>query len=112
MVYHLENSIRQSWHDALTIIAPELNLTNTQFIPFAQWLDKVCAVPAELNETVPVKKLEEFFRADFEHMACGGIILDTKNMRGVSSTLRKMSHVNRDLLVSYVSHWRSIGYLN
>lgn len=111
VVYHLENPIRQSWRDVLNTVAPELNLPHTELIPFDRWIDQVCAVPDELNESVPAKKLENFFRADFEHMACGSIILDTKNARDMSSTLRKLSHVSRDLLVSYIRHWKSVGYL-
>jgi hypothetical protein len=111
VAYHLENPIRQSWHDALEIMAPELGLPSTGFTPFTDWLDKVCAVPSEMDDTVPAKKLEEFFRTDFEHMACGSIVLDTKNTRDVSSTLRNLSHVRGELLVSYIRHWKSIGYL-
>jgi hypothetical protein len=111
VAYHLENPIRQSWHDALKIVAPELGLPNTRFTPFTDWLDKVCAVPDETSDIVPVKQLEDFFRTDFEHMACGSIILDTKNTRDVSSNFRKLGHVRGELLVSYVRHWKSIGYL-
>lgn len=111
MAYHLENPIRQSWHDALETLAPELGLSNTGFIPFRDWLDKVCAVPDEMGDKVPAKKLEDFFRRDFEHMACGSIVLDTKNTRDVSATLRNLSHIRGELLVSYIRYWKSIGYL-
>ena len=110
-VYHLENPIRQSWHDVLELVAPELGLPNTGFVPFNDWLDKACAVPDDISDGSPVKKLEEFFRTEFVHMACGSIVLDTENTRGVSSKLRNVSHVHGELLVSYVRHWKSIGYL-
>ena len=111
VAYHLENPIRQSWRDALEIVAPELGLPNIGFTPFTDWLDKVCAVPDEISDSVPAKKLEDFFRKDFQHMACGGIVLDTKNTRDVSSTLRNVRHVRANLLVSYIRYWKSVGYL-
>ena len=111
MAYHLENPIRQSWHDVMQTLAPELGLSDSGFIPFADWLDKVCAVPDDMSEKVPAKKLEDFFRTDFEHMACGSIVLETRNTRDVSPTLRSLRHVGGELLVSYIQHWKSIGYL-
>ena len=111
MAYHLENPIRQSWHDALRILAPELGLSSTDFTPFADWLDQICAVPDEMIDKVPAKKLENFFRTSFEHMACGSIVLDTNHTRNVSTTLRNLSHIRSGLLVSYVQHWKRIGYL-
>ncbi|KAL8722888.1 MAG: hypothetical protein Q9225_000721 [Loekoesia sp. 1 TL-2023] len=111
-VYHLENPIRQSWDQVLRVIAPSLNIPTTEFIPFDQWIDKICAVPAESDNNVPVKKLEGFFRADFEHMACGNVVLDTKNAREVSPTLRRLGSISHDILLSYIRYWKSIGYLN
>lgn len=111
MVYHLENPIRQSWNDALQILAPELGLSNTGFTPFTDWLEKVGVVPDEMTDKVPVKKLEGFFRTDFEHMACGSIVLDTKNTRDISSALRNLCHIRGESLVSYIRYWKGIGYL-
>ena len=110
-VYHLENPVRQSWNDILRIVAAELRMPPREFIPFHQWMDKVCIASAEANENLPVRKLEEFFRADFEHMACGNVILDTKNAREISPTLRRLGPLSRDTLVSYIGNWKSIGYL-
>ena len=111
VVYHLENPIRQSWVEAIEVVASELHIPRTDFIPFPDWLDKVHAVPDKLADTVPAKLLYDFFKNDFVHMACGGIVLDTKNTRDASSTLRRSTHVGDELLVSYVHHWRNTGYL-
>ena len=111
MVYHLENPVRQSWHDALSLVAPELGLPKAGFVPFNEWLDRVCAAPDEGSDIVPAKKLEDFFRIDFEHMACGSIVLDTKNTRDVSTALRKLTHVGGELLLSYIRQWKLSGYL-
>lgn len=111
MVYHLENPVRQSWNDILHLVAAELHMPPSEFIPFDQWMNKVCTASAAADEDLPVKKLEGFFRADFEHMACGDVILDTKNARDVSPTLRRLGRLSRDTLVSYIDYWKSIGYL-
>ena len=110
-VYHLENPVRQSWNDVLRIVAAELHILPYKFIPFDQWMNKVCVASAEADENLPVRKLEGFFRADFEHMACGDVILDTKNAREISPTIRRLGQLGRDTLVSYIDYWKSIGYL-
>ncbi len=112
LVYHLENPIRQSWHDALVAIAPKLNIPKAGFIPFDSWLDKVRAFHDDPNDAAPAKKLADFFQIEFKHMACGSIILDTKHTRDISPTLRSSGEVNRELLQLYIHHWRSIGYVD
>ncbi|MDI1486702.1 MAG: putative NRPS-like protein biosynthetic cluster [Ramalina farinacea] len=111
-IYHLENPVRQSWHDVLQMIAPELGLSSAEFIPLASWLDRVRRMPDLASDKMPVKKLEDFFRRDFEHMACGSVVLDTKNTRDLSSTLRKLSHFPKELFGSYVRYWKASGYIN
>ncbi|KAL9031277.1 MAG: hypothetical protein Q9196_000684 [Gyalolechia fulgens] len=111
-VYHLENPVRQSWVDVLQVMAASLNIPLTKFLPFDEWMDKICAVSAEDDQTVPVKRLETFFRTDFEHMACGNVILDTRNTREISPTLRRLASVGNETLASYVRYWKSVGYLD
>ena len=109
--YHLENPIRQSWKDVLNILATPLGLPDDSYLPFADWLDSVDAVSPPLREEVPVKALIEFFRMDFQHMACGSIVLDTKNTRDTSSTLRRSYGIDNQVLESYIHRWKQIGYL-
>ena len=109
--YHLENPIRQSWQDVLNILATPLGLPDHSNLPFADWLESVGAVSTELREEVPVKALEEFFRMDFQHMACGSIVLDTTNTRAASSTLRLSHGIDDQVLESYIHRWKQIGYL-
>ncbi|KAL9005017.1 MAG: hypothetical protein Q9188_002198 [Gyalolechia gomerana] len=111
-VYHLENPIRQPWVDVLQTMAASLNIPLTKFLPFDVWMDKICAVPAEDDRTVPVKRLETFFRTDFEHMACGNVILDTGHTREISPTLRRLTSISNETIASYVRHWKSVGYLD
>ena len=94
------------------MIAPELGLSSSDFIPLTSWLDHVAKTSDLASDKVPAKKLEEFFRQDFEHMACGSIVLDTKNTRDVSPTLRKLGEVPREVVVEYVRYWRDCGYFD
>lgn len=94
------------------MIAPELGLSSSEFMPLSSWLDHVGKTSDLASDKVPAKKLEEFFRQDFEHMACGSIVLDTKNTRDVSPTLRKLGHFPKELFVSYVRYWKASGYFD
>ena len=108
LVYHLENPVRQSWRDALTLIASKLGLSDTDLLPFDDWLETVSMSAGDAN---PAKLLIDFFQADFKHMACGKVILGTENARKVSSTLRKMDVIGESTIAAYVDQWRSIGFL-
>lgn len=111
LVYHLENPVRQSWHDVLTDFASQLNLPNTDLLPFDDWLQRVCTAAEDIDSENPAKKLADFFKSDFRHMACGNVILDTSNLRAISPTLRGVGAVDQATLGSYVDYWRSIGFL-
>lgn len=110
-VYHLENPIRQSWHDCLASLAFELGMSNANFLPFDVWVEKVCRAPNETASEAPVKPLSDFFRADFERMASGMVILTTENTKKVSSTFRSLQPVDRELIAAYVNWWRGCGFL-
>ena len=44
-IYHLENPIRQSWHDCLSAMASELGLMETNILSFIVWFETVCSIP-------------------------------------------------------------------
>ena len=111
IVYHLENPIRQSWRDVLTVLAAQMNIPNADLLPFDNWLEAVCAITDGVTDENPAKKLAEFFKMDFIHMACGNVILDTKRAREVSPTLRGMGTISNETIAAYVDHWRSVGFL-
>lgn len=110
-VFHLENPIRQSWHEVLATVASELNIHDTRFLPYSEWLALVLAVPDDRIEENPAKKLAGFFVQDFEHMAGGEIIMDTAMARKASQCLRGMDAVSKDLIVAYIDRWRNSGFL-
>ncbi|MCJ1243592.1 hypothetical protein MMC30_000789 [Trapelia coarctata] len=108
LVYHLENPVRQPWQDALTLIASKLGFSDTDLLPFDDWLDTVSMSAGDEN---PAKLLIDFFKADFRHMACGNVMLSTENAQKVSSTLREMDVISDATISAYIDRWRSIGFL-
>ncbi|KAL2812958.1 hypothetical protein BJX63DRAFT_432247 [Aspergillus granulosus] len=106
LIYHLENPVRQSWHDVLQILSAELGIS--QALPMDQWLERVWNTPVENN---PAKILYDFFANDFVRMACGEVIMGTENVRRVSKTLRDMDVVLPCTVGDYVKYWKGIGLL-
>ncbi|KAI1495529.1 hypothetical protein F5X99DRAFT_124000 [Biscogniauxia marginata] len=102
-ILHLENPIRQSSHDFVTIAATELGIGNN-LISFDEWLGRV-------NRAGCFPSLETFFKDDFLALGTGSVVLGTDHMRSVSRTLRGTSSVGRDLMVKYIDRWKRAGFL-
>ena len=111
VVYHLENPVRQPWLEALESLSPHLGLSGTDIVPFPVWLERLSTFADDAGDSVPAKKLYQFFKQDFVHMACGGIVLDTRNTRDASATLRRTCHIADALLKSYIANWKRTDYL-
>ncbi|KAL3444530.1 hypothetical protein BJX65DRAFT_319885 [Aspergillus insuetus] len=107
LIHHLENPIRQSWHDLLRIISAEVNVP--QIIPMGEWLDRVWNTPIENNN--PAKKLYDFFADDFVRMACGEVVLGTDCARSVSGTLRGVDAVSEETVRGYLRYWKQVELL-
>ena len=88
-----------------------LNLADPVLTSFDNWLEAVCAMADGSTDNDPATTLVEFFKTDFRHMACGGVILDTARMRDVSPTLRRATAISDGLIASYIDYWRSIRFL-
>ena len=63
MVYHLENPIRQSTLEIMAIVASGLGLQGQKLLPFAEWLDKVCAA-REVSEVSLSSKVGQVLQAN------------------------------------------------
>ncbi|KAF2205455.1 acetyl-CoA synthetase-like protein [Delitschia confertaspora ATCC 74209] len=110
LVYHVENPLRQPWHDLLLTLSNSLNLPITETLPFPQWLVALQSVSSKDNSSQAMK-LVEFFEEDFERMACGNVVMDTYQARRVSGALRKVSVVKEEVVERYVRYWRGCGFL-
>lgn len=74
----------------------------------SEWIAKVRAISSKSAQAV---KLADFFAEDFEHMACGSVVLDTYQTRQVSSTLRKLGPTGVNEVQKYVEWWKKAGIL-
>ncbi|KAF1983330.1 acetyl-CoA synthetase-like protein [Aulographum hederae CBS 113979] len=129
VVYHLENPIRQSWHDGATFLpAPELPNPSSPsptsstppkplpLLPYPTWLSKVrthapsSSSPGPSSRN-PVLTLLDFFENGFEHMAQGEVVLGMENARAASATLRRVRVVGEEGVERYVGNWRGRGLL-
>jgi hypothetical protein len=107
---HLENPIRQSWHEMITTLAPLIGVEKEEIIPFDQWLTQVKSFGGSELEN-PAQSLLDFFKNDFVHMATGEVILDTANMRSYSQTLQRVNVVSEEHIVKFIEYWKEINFL-
>lgn len=77
-------------------------------LPVAEWVAEVRALS---NNSTQAVKLGEFFEEDFEHMACGDVVLDTYQTRLVSSSLRKLGSAGVYEVQKYIDWWKKAGIL-
>ncbi|KAL6719407.1 hypothetical protein ACLMJK_003647 [Lecanora helva] len=113
LVYHLENPIRQGWHELFATLAPLLHIGQVNILPFEEWIAKVntCTIETESDITNPARKLLDFFDADFERMAGGDVVLDLRNTLKTSPKLQSVKEIPQGLLATYVDSWRITGFL-
>lgn len=109
-VHHLENPMRQSWEEVLSIIANELGVTSR--LPYREWVTAMLDVPDEYMERNPAKKMANFFVEDFESMSSGKVVMGTERARKVSKTLRATGPLDVDLIKEYVRKWKVMGFLS
>lgn len=101
-VLHLENPVRQSAKQIMTLISSELGHENKAVLPFDEWLELVKGAGL-------VDSLSDFFEHDFRALALGQIVLDTTGSRRVSPTLRGSSGLTREVVAKYVDQWKQKG---
>lgn len=108
LIYHVENPIRQPWHDVLVILSEELSLNDNALSSLDKWLTSIKSMTDDAEST---DLLVEFFEKDFQHMSGGGVVLDTRVSRAVSPTLQQVDLVGDELVATYVRQWKSRGTL-
>ena len=101
---HVENPTRQPMSDISAAMAQALRLSNTEGIPFDQWLDKA-------RNSGTLQSLERFFSEHFRELAHGAVTLDTHKSTAVSAVLRGSSSISNELSVRYIERWRKEGFL-
>ncbi|CAI7662355.1 unnamed protein product [Penicillium glandicola] len=108
-IYHIENPVRQSWPEMITVLSDALNVPHT--IPYGEWLRRVRQFPPSLISENPAARLADFFEADFLRMSCGGMILDTARTKEHSETFRGLGPIEESLVRRYIQAWKESGFL-
>ncbi|KAI1325187.1 putative polyketide synthase [Xylariaceae sp. FL0255] len=110
-VYHIDNPIGQSWKSMSAVLASTLDIPPNRIIPFRDWAERVRQSPLSGAEN-PAAGALDFLESHFERMACGGIVLDTRQSSEDSETLAVQGPITEDLVRAYVSAWKASGFLN
>ncbi|TLD07525.1 hypothetical protein PgNI_10831 [Pyricularia grisea] len=87
-VYHVDNPVRQPWGDMIALLSRELGLDGECTIPFGEWVRRVRELGAVTGN--PAYVLVDFLEANFEHISCGGMLLETSHSREHSETMRQV----------------------
>ncbi|KAI8949449.1 putative polyketide synthase [Xylaria longipes] len=110
-VYHIDNPVGQPWKDMSTVLAAALGIPPHSIIPFQDWIKRVRQSPLSEKEN-PAARVIGFLEGHFERMACGGIILDTQRASEHSETMAMQGPVSDEVVRSYVSAWKTSGFLD
>lgn len=114
-VYHLENPMRQPWHDMIELIADYIGISGSRRLEFDEWFPQVrdfVEARGTEDDRMVAEMLSDFFEQDFTRMATGKIILDTQRTRLVSKTLRQIDEVSPHAARKYIMEWRRSGFLS
>ena len=109
-VYHVDNPVGQPWKDMSTVLAAALDIPPHGIIPFEDWIKRVRQSPLSETEN-PAARAIDFLEGHFERMACGGIVLDTQRASEHSKTMAAEGPVSVEVVRSYVSSWKMVGFL-
>ncbi|KAL4815495.1 hypothetical protein BDW67DRAFT_176303 [Aspergillus spinulosporus] len=105
-IYHIENPSRQPWDKMLATLADALGIDANQAVPFAEWTQRVRQFGNEAEN--PALRIIDFLENNFERMACGDLVLDTKRAREHSLTLRNQGPVSMELVRKYIRAWQEM----
>ncbi|KAL3474050.1 hypothetical protein BJX99DRAFT_260752 [Aspergillus californicus] len=110
-VYHLDNPVGQPWKEMSLLMADALDIPVDRIIPYQEWLDMLRNSPLDRERDIPAAKITDFFTEYFEHMACGGVILDTSRSEEHSKCMAAQGPVSPDLARRYIQTWKKTGFL-
>ncbi|KAL4912683.1 hypothetical protein BDW62DRAFT_206262 [Aspergillus aurantiobrunneus] len=107
-VYHIDNPVGQPWKEMASFIPSALGIPAGRVIPYRHWLGLLHSSSLDRDRDIPAANLMEFFIRDFEHMACGGLILDTARCQQHSKAMALQGPVSAEVK-QYIEHWRRTG---
>jgi thioester reductase-like protein len=110
-VYHIDNPVGQPWKQMASILTEALDIPSDRVIPYQQWLALLRCSPLDRERDIPADKIMDFFTEYFQHMACGGVILDTTLCKQHSKCMAAQGPVSPDLVRRYIESWKAMGFL-
>lgn len=87
------------------MIATELGQSSF-LVDFDEWLELARRHVSASRESYG-DSLMDFFRTHFQHMATGGVVLDTSEAQQISPTLKKTGRVSTGTLEKYARDWKA-----
>ncbi|GAE00035.1 hypothetical protein ATEG_07661 [Paecilomyces variotii No. 5] len=114
-VYHVDNPVGQPWKDMNRVLARGLGIPESGFVPLKEWVRRVRASPLVPETDNPAARpgMPDWLETNFERMACGGLILDTKQAKEHSSTMANVvGPVNEEVVSKFLDYWKSVGFLH
>ncbi|KAH8744765.1 hypothetical protein F5883DRAFT_20921 [Diaporthe sp. PMI_573] len=87
------------------VIATELGQSSI-LVDFDEWLELARRHVSASNKPSG-DSLMDFFQNQFQHMATGGVVLDTSEAQQISPTLKKTGQVSVETLEKYVRAWKA-----
>jgi hypothetical protein len=110
-IYHIDNPVQQPWSEMVQMLAAELDIPQSNIIPFDDWVARVrrsCLAPETDN---PAARLIDFLEFHFRRMSCGGLLLDLSKACKDSPALAAAGPVGEDVVRKYVASWKAMGFL-
>ncbi|ROV86977.1 hypothetical protein VMCG_10929 [Cytospora schulzeri] len=110
-IYHIDNPVGQPWKEMTPVLADALGIPTERIIPFQEWIQLVRRSPLDKDTDNPAAKLVDFLDNNFEHMSCGGLILDTTRAQEHSTTMASLGPVRFETARKYISAWKQMRFL-
>ncbi|GAB1198685.1 hypothetical protein APSETT444_008013 [Aspergillus pseudonomiae] len=110
-VYHLDNPVRQRWHNMIALLASELGIPTSSIVPFSEWIQRVRSYPGSAEDN-PARLMADWLEENFERMSCGGVLLETTRAKEHSSTLARVGPVSDETARRYLHNWKQCGFLH
>ncbi|KAI8622916.1 hypothetical protein F5Y19DRAFT_483302 [Xylariaceae sp. FL1651] len=111
-IYHIDNPVGQPWKAMSVVLAAALDIPPHRIVPFQEWVRRVRRSPLSAETENPAARIIDFLAVYFEHMSCGGLILDTQRAQQHSRSLALEGPVSASLAQRYVSSWKEMGFLS
>lgn len=110
-IYHIDNPVPQPWSEMVQMLATELDIPQSNIIPFDDWVARVRRSSLAPEVDNPAARLIDFLEFHFRRMSCGGLLLGLSKACKDSPALAAVGPITEDVVRKYVSSWKAMGFL-